>query len=219
MTSAWQFYVLWGLVIGAATGAIAIPLAAIVANRWFVRRRGLVVGVLGASFAAGQLIFLPLLARIVDDYGWRAATMVVSLTALCIVAPLALIFLRDRPEQLGLRRYGETDDTPPLVPSAENPFRHAVDVFREASHKRDFWLLATAFFICGATTNGLIGTHLIAACADHGLSADFGAGMLATIGIFNICRRHPLGLADRPHRPALAAVLVLRLPRPVADRA
>ena len=187
MTSAWQFYVLWGLMIGAATGAIAIPLAAIVANRWFVRRRGLVGGVLGASFAAGQLIFLPLLARIVDEYGWRTATMVVGLTALCIVAPLALLFLRDRPEQLGLRRYGETDDTPPPAPSAANPFRHAVDVFREASHKRDFWLLARRFFICGAT-NGLIGTHLIPACADHGLPADFGAGMLALIGIFDIVR-------------------------------
>jgi sugar phosphate permease len=186
MTNAWEFYLLWGLMIGAATGAIAIPLAAIVANRWFVQRRGLVVGVLGASFAAGQLIFLPLLARVVDEYGWRTATMVVSLTALCLVAPLALVFLRDRPEQLGLRRYGETDDTPPIAATAANPFRHAVDVFRDASRKRDFWLLASAFFICGATTNGLIGTHLIAACADHGLSADFGAGMLATIGIFNV---------------------------------
>jgi sugar phosphate permease len=186
MTNAWEFYVLWGLVIGAATGAIAIPLAAIVANRWFVRRRGLVVGMLGASFAAGQLIFLPLLARVVDEYGWRTATMVVSVTALCVVAPLALVFLRDRPEQLGLRRYGETEDTPPPAPAAANPFRYAVDVFRDASKKRDFWLLASAFFICGATTNGLIGTHLIAACADHGLSADFGAGMLATIGIFNV---------------------------------
>jgi MFS family permease len=198
MTAPWQFYVLWGLMIGAATGAIAIPLAAIVSNRWFVTRRGLVVGVLGASFAAGQLVFLPLLARIVDDYGWRAATMVVSLTALCVVAPLALVFLRDRPEQLGLRRYGESEDTPPVPVSASNPFRHAVDVVRMASHKRDFWLLASAFFICGATTNGLIGTHLIAACSDHGLSADFGAGMLATIGIFNVAGAMASGwLTDR----------------------
>ena len=80
------------------------------------------VGVLGASFAAGQLIFLPLLARLVDDTAGATATVVVSLTALCIVAPLALLFLRDRPEQLGLHRYGETDDTPPPAPSAANPF-------------------------------------------------------------------------------------------------
>lgn len=198
MTSPWQFYVLWGLVIGTATGAIAIPLAAIVANRWFAERRGLVVGLLGASFAAGQLIFLPLLAWLVEAHGWRTASVFVSVLAFALVAPLAIVFLRDRPAQLGLRPYGATDETPPEAPPRANPMRYAIDVLREASHKRDFWLLSGAFFICGATTNGLIGTHLIAACSDHGLSPVFGAGLLATIGIFNIVGATASGwLTDR----------------------
>ena len=198
MDSPWQFYVLWGVLVGTATGAIAIPLAAIVANRWFAERHGLVVGLLGASFAAGQLIFLPLLAWLVEDYGWRTASAAVSGTAFFVIAPLAIVLIRDRPEQLGLRPYGATDETPPPKVPEGNPFRHAIDVVRMASHKRDFWLLVGAFFICGATTNGLIGTHLIAACSDHGLSPVFGAGLLATIGIFNIVGATASGwLTDR----------------------
>ncbi len=202
MESPWQFYVLWGVLVGIATGAIAIPLAAIVANRWFAQRRGLVVGLLGASFAAGQLIFLPLLAWLVEDYGWRTASAFVSVTAFFVIAPLAIVLLRDRPEQLGLRPYGATDETPPAAPTRSNPFRYADRRRpRRAAKKRDFWLLAGAFFICGATTNGLIGTHLIAACSDHGLSPVFGAGMLATIGIFNIVGATASGWLTDRHDP------------------
>ena len=137
MDSPWQFYVLWGVLVGTATGAIAIPLAAIVANRWFAERHGLVVGLLGASFAAGQLIFLPLLAWLVEDYGWRTASAAVSGTAFFVIAPLAIVLIRDRPEQLGLRPYGATDETPPPKVPEGNPFRHAIDVVRMAAHQRE----------------------------------------------------------------------------------
>ena len=196
MTSPWQLYLLWGLVVGGATGAVAVPLAAIVANRWFSTRRGLVTGMLTASNASGQLVFLPLLAWVVTAYSWRAAAALIALTAILVVVPIALVFLRTDPADVGLMPYGAVEPEPPrrLV----NPFRNAVGALRDAVRVRDFWLLAGAFFICGATTNGLIGTHLIAACADHGLSADFGAGMLATIGIFNVVGAMASGwLTDR----------------------
>jgi sugar phosphate permease len=184
MTSAWQLYLLWGVVVGASTGAVAVPLAAIVANRWFVHRRGLVTGMLTASNASGQLVFLPLLAWIVTEYSWRAAALTVAAAAVLLVAPIALVFLRNEPADVGLLPYGGTEAEP--LRRHMNPFRSAVDTLRDAVHVRDFWLLAGAFFICGATTNGLIGTHLIAACSDHGLSEVRGAGLLAAIGVFDI---------------------------------
>ena len=184
MTSPWQLYLLWGLVVGGATGAVAVPLAAIVANRWFSTRRGLVTGMLTASNASGQLVFLPLLAWVVTAYSWRAAAALIALTAILVVVPIALVFLRTDPADVGLMPYGAVEPEPPrrLV----NPFRNAVGALRDAVRVRDFWLLAGAFFICGATTNGLIGTHLIAACSDHGLSEVRGAGLLAAIGVFDV---------------------------------
>ncbi len=184
MTSPWQLYLLWGLVVGGSTGAVAVPLAAIVANRWFSTRRGLVTGMLTASNASGQLVFLPLLAWVVTAYSWRAAAAVIALTAILVVVPIALVFLRTDPADVGLMPYGAVEPEPPR--QLVNPFRNAVGALRGAVRVRDFWLLAGAFFICGATTNGLIGTHLIAACSDHGLSEVRGAGLLAAIGVFDV---------------------------------
>jgi sugar phosphate permease len=185
MTSPWQMYLLWGVVVGTCTGAIAVPLAAIVANRWFDRRRGLVTGFMTASNASGQLVFAPVMAAVAVSSGWRSAALIVAVTAAFVVLPLTLLFLRDRPRDVGLLPYGATEEPPPPAPMG-NPFRSALSTLGEASHNRDFWLLAAAFFVCGATTNGLIGTHLIAACADHGLSEVTGASMLAVIGIFDV---------------------------------
>ncbi len=186
MTQPWHMYLLWGVIVGTCTGAVAVPLAAIVANRWFDRRRGLVTGLMTASNASGQLVFAPLMAVVVVSYGWRSAALVVAAAAGLIVLPLAIVFLRDRPRDVGLLPYGATVDPGPPPRPASNPFRTATSTLAMASHHRDFWLLAAAFFICGATTNGLIGTHLIAACADHGLSEVKGATLLAAIGIFDV---------------------------------
>ena len=116
MTSPWQLYLLWGVLVGGATGAVAVPLAAIVANRWFSTRRGLVTGMLTASNAGGQLVFLPLLAWLVTDYGWRTAAAFDRAAALLVVVPLALVFLRDRPRDVGLRPYGADEPEPPRRP-------------------------------------------------------------------------------------------------------
>ena len=185
MTAPWQLDVLWGIVNGLATGAIAIPLAAIIANRWFVERRGLVTGVLTASSATGQLIFLPVLAAIVTHWGWRYASVTVSLIALGVVLPLVALFMRDRPAEMGLMPFGATEPDP-LPAAAGNPFAAAIDGLRLARTSSAFWLLAGSFFICGLSTNGLIGTHLIPAAMDHGLGEVAAASLLATIGVFDI---------------------------------
>jgi MFS family permease len=185
MTAPWQLDLLWGVINGISTGAIAIPLAAIIANRWFVERRALVTGVLTASSATGQLIFLPILAAIVTHWGWRYASVTVAAVALLVVLPLVAVFIRERPSDLGLMPYGATVADPPPA-AVGNPFKAAVDALKDARTSTGFWLLAGSFFICGLSTNGLIGTHLIPAAMDHGFGEVAAASLLATIGVFDI---------------------------------
>ncbi len=185
MDQPWQLDLLWGLVNAAATGAISLPLAALIANRWFVARRGLVTGILTAANATGQLIFLPLLAWTVEHYGWRYAAGMAATVALLVVLPLVLLFLRDRPADLGLAPYGSTEIQPPPAPSG-NPLRVPTRVLGDVWRTTSFRLLAASFFICGASTNGLIGTHLIPAAVDHGFGEVAAASLLATIGVFDL---------------------------------
>jgi len=185
MTAPWQLDILWGVVNAAATGAISVPLGAIIANRWFVRRRGLVTGLLTASNATGQLIFLPLLAYIVTHWGWRYAAGTAATVALVLVLPLVLLVMRDRPYDLGIAPYGGDELEPPPA-SAGNPFASAVRTLRDVRRSTAFWLLAGSFFICGASTNGLIATHLIPAAMDHGFGEVAAASLLATIGVFDL---------------------------------
>lgn len=184
MTQSWQLVGLWGILVGIGTGSMALVFGATIANRWFVERRGLVMGILTAASATGQLIFLPVLSVLIDHRGWRAASWTVSLTALAVV-PLVVLLLRERPSDLGLLPYGATSAPPPPVrgPSAA---RAAVGALKEASHVPAFWLLAGGFAICGATTNGLVGTHFIPAAHDHGLPTTTAANLLALVGIFDI---------------------------------
>jgi sugar phosphate permease len=185
MRSAWQLVVLWGFFVGIGTGMSANVLGAVVVGRWFHTRRGVVLGVLTAATATGQLLFLPVLARLVEGTGWRAAMLLVCGLALLVV-PLVLLVMREQPEDLGLRQYGALEGSVREQPRAGNPALVAVQtLFRSARH-RDFWLLAGTFFVCGASTNGLIGTHLIPACMDHGIPEVQAAGMLAMMGIFDL---------------------------------
>ncbi len=181
MTEVWQLVALWGVVVGVGTGMTALVLGATVATRWFTRRRGLVVGLLTASSATGQLLFLPLLASITDEYGWRWA--LAGVLGLLLVAALAVLaLLRDRPEDLGLAPYGEAAPTGPLPP---RPRTSPLAALREASRSQVFWVLFATFFVCGASTNGLIQTHFIALCGDYGLVAVSAASVLALMGIFD----------------------------------
>ena len=186
MTAAWQLVALWGVVVGGGTGMTALVLGATVVNRWFAERRGLVLGVLTASAATGQLVFLPLLATLVQETGWRSAALLVA-AVLGLVVPLAVYFLRDWPSDVGLRPFGATGATEEVRPLAgRNPFAEALIALRDGLRSRDFWLLAGSFFVCGASTNGLVGTHLIPACVDQGITEVRAAALLAAMGLFDL---------------------------------
>jgi sugar phosphate permease len=184
MTALWQYLLLWGVVAGLATGMMANVLGVTVANRWFSKRRGLVLGLLTASAATGQLVFLPILARITADTSWRTATYVAVGGAVVLFAAAALL-MRNHPSDVGQAMYGEIEPTPP------SPFRGGVFVeplraLRRGFRSRTFWLLSGTFFFCGLSTNGLIGTHLIAACGDLGMPEVTAAGFLALMGLFDL---------------------------------
>ncbi len=197
MTASWQLVLCWGVLVGLGTGSMALAFVATVTGRWFVARRGLVTGVLTAGGAAGQLIFLPVLANLTQHGGWRVAALVVSFGAL-IVVPLVFWRLRDYPADLGVTAYGATDtDIPPTMP-AGSAARNALRALRQAARTGRFWLLAGGFAICGATTNGLVGTHFIPAAHDHGVSETTAAGLLALVGLFDIAGTIASGwLTDR----------------------
>ncbi|HZR41258.1 MAG TPA: MFS transporter, partial [Ktedonobacteraceae bacterium] len=187
----------WGGAVGLASGALTTVFAAIVANRWFVKRRGLVMGILTASNAAGQLVFLPLLAWLAVTSGWRASALATAGAALVII-PLVVLLFRERPQQIGLRPYGASPEENETVQEATNPLTAAFSGLLLGLRSTNFWLLAGSFFICGATTNGLINTHLIPAAMDHGIPEVTAASMLALIGVFDLIGTTVSGwLSDR----------------------
>jgi len=188
MTSPWQLWLLWGLVIGTATGSTALVLGAIVANRWFVARRGLVTGVFSGANATGQLLFLPAIAATATNYGWRWSAAIVAVLA-ALTAVLVWLFMRDRPQDIGLIPFGAAPGSPeaaPAPPPAVSPVRAALSVLRTSSRTWVFWALMLTFFVCGWSTNGLVQTHFIPAAHDHGMPATTAAGLLALVGIFDL---------------------------------
>jgi MFS family permease len=218
MTRVWQLVLLWGVVIGVGTGLTAIVLAATVAARWFTQRRGLVVGLLSASSATGQLVFLPLIADLTDRFGWRAALVFVcGLLAAAALAALAL--MRDRPSDLKLPPYGESTvlPPPPAGVGLASLLIAPLEVLRDAARVPLFWVLFGTFFICGLSTNGLIQTHFITLCGDYGLTPVSAASVLAMMGVFDFIGTIGSGwLADRFDKQSLAVVMVLRATRAFA---
>ncbi|MGD9530917.1 MAG: MFS transporter [Pseudonocardia sp.] len=205
MTAAWQLVLLWGVLVGLGSGAMALALVATVTGRWFVARRGLVSGVLTAGGATGQLVFLPLVALVAQSAGWRAASAGVAVAALAVVVPV-LLLLRERPRDVGAVPYGGTaaDDVDPVGRGAA---RIALTGLTTAARTGTFWLLAAGMAICGATTFGLIQPHFIPAAHDHGMPATTAAGLLALVGILDIVGTIASGwLTDRVDPRLLLAV-------------
>lgn len=198
MTQAWHLIALWGFVVGFGTGMTAMVLGATVATRWFVAQRGLVVGILAASVATGQLIFLPIMAYLTEVFGWRTA-MGTMCVMLAFAAVTVLLFMSDRPSDVGLRPYGDNGNAPvPATPPATSIVAAAFAALRDASKTRVFWILFGTFFVCGASTNGLVQTHLIPMCADFGIPATTSASLLAAMGIFDFVGTIASGwLSDR----------------------
>jgi predicted MFS family arabinose efflux permease len=198
MTEPWQYVLTWGVVSGAGSGAVASVLGAAVVNRWFASRQGLVMGMLTASTATGALVFLPLLAWLANSGAWRPVALAVAIATAAVI-PLVLLFVPERPQDVGVRRFGETseDATPPPLKQAATPALAFTALFR-AGRTPIFWLLFGTFFVCGLTTNGLVGTHLIAFCGDHGISPVRAAGLLSLMGLFDLIGTTASGwLTDR----------------------
>jgi len=196
MTSPWHLFLTWGLMVGIGSGAGAVGIAAAVANRWFAERNGLAMGLLFAANAAGQLVFLPLLAMVAERFGWQGVSIAVTL-AVAAMLPVVSMLLPESPAHLGLSAYG--GGAVLLPPSRHgNPFAVAITALFRASRSMDFWLLTLSFAICGLSTNGLINTHLIAYCGDHGIPEVSSASMLAVIGGFSLIGSAASGwLCDR----------------------
>jgi predicted MFS family arabinose efflux permease len=186
MTASWQLLVFWGVLIGLGTGSMALVFAATIANRWFVKRSGLVMGVLTAGAATGQLIFLPPVAALAESGGWRPASLVIAGAALAAV-PIVWLVLRDYPEDRGVLPYGADPDVHvPATRATGGAAKRAIEGLTFAARHRSFWALAAAFAICGATTNGLIGIHFIPSAHDHGMHTTTAAALLAAVGVFDI---------------------------------
>jgi sugar phosphate permease len=185
MSQSWQLVLAWGFAIGIGTGSMALVFGAIIAERWFVTNRGLVVGIFSAASSTGQLIFLPALAYLINYHGWRTAVLLVATFALLLV-PFVMWLLADSPASVGLTPYGAEPDWAPPANSQRNPARAAIATLTESSRSWTFWVLMGTFFICGWSTNGLVASHFIPAAHDHGLPATTAANLLALIGVFDI---------------------------------
>ena len=205
MTALWQMHLFWGVLGGLGTGLAGTVMGATVATRWFVARRGLVIGVFGAATSAGQLVFIPLLLWIISGFGWRAAAVMLATSALVLV-PLAMFLVRDDPAAKGLEPFGG----PHAI--VAGPVEGTAAVLRRAARTPDFWLLAGSFFVCGATSNGIIGTHFLAHSLDHGIAEATAAGALALMGAMNFVGTIGSGwLTDRiDPRRLLACYYVFR---------
>jgi len=185
MTQPWHLWLLWGIGVGTGAGSMALVFAATIANRWFVARKGIVVGALTAATATGQLIFLPLLSHFAVSYGWKSVSLTVG-GASAAVVPFIYFFLKEKPESLGITPYGAPADWYPTAPSQMSAGKLAIDTAVQSSKSRDFWILFGTFFVCGLSTNGLIGTHFIPAAHDHGMPTTVAASLLALIGVFDV---------------------------------
>jgi predicted MFS family arabinose efflux permease len=208
VTQSWMLVLTWGVLIGLGTGSMALVFAALIADRWFLRRKGLVTGILTAGSATGQLIFLPIVATVASEQSWRTASLIIAGIALAVV-PVTAIFLRDSPADLGMTPYGSPSDALPVPPprSPVNPAKRAIQVLGRAAHVRTFWALVGGFAICGATTNGLIGTHFIPSAHDAGMAEPVAAGLLAVVGVFDVLGTIASGyLTDRVNPRILLAV-------------
>jgi MFS family permease len=185
MTRPWQLILTWGVASGLGTGCLANVLGAIIATRWFTTNRGLVMGLLTASTATGTLIFTPVLSVIATSAGWRPVVLTIAAAA-ALMVPLVALLLPERPASIGLTPWGAPPGAPPPSPPPTSFLRNALGGLMLGVRSRTFWLLFASFYICGFTTNGLVGTHLIALCADHGIPETHAAGLLAMMGVFDL---------------------------------
>jgi len=197
MAAPWELVLTWGVVSGIGSGCITNVLSATIVNRWFVKNRGLVMGLFAASTSTGTLVFIPALSAIAEHGGWKPVVICVAV-AMALLIPLVFLLLPEWPSDIGEQPFGADASHPAEIRERANPLKTAFGALGEGAQSRDFWLLAATFFVCGFTTNGLVGTHMIALCHDHGLDAVAAGGLLAIMGLFDLVGTTASGwLADR----------------------
>ena len=189
MTQFWQFFLVWGVIVGLGAGGVGSVLTATVGNRWFVAKRGLALGILGSASSTGQIIFLPLFMAMITYAGWRLGSMALIIVAL-ILLPLIFLFMRDDPSEVGLEPYGSGDPKATAIGGAASlrgmSAKNATITAKEVVTHPTFWLLAASFFVCGGTANGLIGTHLIPHEIEIGIPQIAAASLLGIMGGINM---------------------------------
>ena len=197
MTQSWQLVLSWGVFSGIASGCVTNVLSATIVNRWFVTNRGLVMGLFAASTSTGTLVFIPVLSAIAQDHGWKPVVLCVA-AAMVLLMPVVFFLLPEWPADVGHVPFGADPAHPPEIRERTNPLKAAFGALGEGVKSRAFWLLAATFFVCGFTTNGLVGTHMIALCHDHGMEAVAAGGLLAIMGFFDLVGTTASGwLTDR----------------------
>ena len=210
ITSPWQLVLCWGVMVGLGCGSIAMAFGALIADRWFAARRGLVTGFLSSATMFGGMVLLPLLSEITNHSGWRTATLTVTVVAVA-VAGVAFLLLRDHPADLGLAPYGATRPVPKPDPVPGTALR-ALRVLRSVAKPGPFWLVAGTFAVCGASTNGVMMAHFVPATDDAGMPATTASTLLAVMGVVNVLGTIAAGwCTDRfDPRRLLAATYALR---------
>jgi MFS family permease len=182
MGNLWQMYLYAGVLMAAGAGGLGLATASTVAARWFVARRGLILGILGGAMSAGQMLIVPLAMLLIRHYGWRSSFLWLGIGILVCALPVILWLVRDDPADKGLKPYGAGKSGAALA-SALDTRRVSVG---EAMQVPAFWLLAATFFVCGYTSNGLVLTHLVPHAAEHGFSEMHAAQALGLMGAMNI---------------------------------
>ncbi|MBT2185852.1 MFS transporter [Sphingobium nicotianae] len=189
MSQPWHYVLTWGLLAGVGSGSVAMVLGSAIVNRWFATRQGLMMGLMSASTATGALIFLPFLAWL-SRYGAWKPTVIAVCAASALLVPLVALLVPEHPRDAGMRRYGEAPDAPLPEPEPRPSVAGAMalpfTVLARGVRAPIFWLLFGTFFVCGLTTNGLVGTHLIAYCGDMGIAPVAAAGLLSLMGFFDL---------------------------------
>ncbi len=201
MDSFWQFFLWWGVVVGIGTGLIANVLGTTIAHRWFRTNQGLIVGLFSAAASTGQLAFLPIMSALTVAINWRWAIGFGAIFAGLLILPVFL-FMRNRPEDVNLKPIGDKGESAAAQNSDTRRY-----TLRQALKTRDFWLLAGGFFICGYTSNGLVGTHLIPHAVEHGFTQVQAAGAVGLMGLMNVVGTLGSGwLTDRYDSRKLLAI-------------
>ena len=215
VTQFWQFFLVWGVIVGIGAGGVGSVLTATIGNRWFVARRGLALGILGSASSTGQLIFLPFFMAMIAYSGWRIGSTTLIVLAVFLL-PLIFLFMRDDPADVGLQPYGAGDPKAATAGGTASlrgmSAKNATITVREVISHPTFWLLCGSFFVCGGTANGLIGTHLIPHEIEIGIPQIAAASLLGIMGGLNMVGTIFSGwMIDRvkPHR-WLALVYALR---------